>query len=82
MLVVSHKATVRILVCALLGMDVRLFRDRIGQPVCALSRFQIKPQGTAMLTMLGDVSHLPPELREAPRGLDRARVPHSRRQAD
>ena len=69
-LVVSHKATVRILVCALLGMDVRLFRDRIGQPVCALSRFQIKPQrngtgGTAMLTMLGDVSHLPPDLREA-----------------
>jgi len=64
-LVVSHKATVRILVCALLGMDVRLFRDRIGQPVCALSRFEIRPQGTAMLTMLGDVSHLPPELREA-----------------
>ncbi len=64
-LVVSHKATVRIMVCALLGMDVRLFRDRIGQPVCALSRFEIKPQGTAMLTMLGDVSHLPPELREA-----------------
>jgi alpha-ribazole phosphatase len=64
-LVVSHKATVRILVCALLGMDVRLFRDRIGQPVCALSRFEIKPQGAAMLTMLGDVSHLPLDLREA-----------------
>jgi len=64
-LVVSHKATLRILVCALLGMDVRLFRDRIGQPVCAISRFQIKPQGTAMLTLLGDVSHLPAELREA-----------------
>jgi len=64
-LVVSHKATVRIMVCALLGMDVRLFRDRIGQPVCALARFEIKPQGQAMLTRLGDVSHLPPDLREA-----------------
>ena len=64
-LVVSHKATVRILVCALLGMDVRLFRERIGQPVCALSRFEIKPGGTAMLTMLGDVSHLPADLRIA-----------------
>jgi probable phosphoglycerate mutase len=64
-LVVSHKATVRIMVCALLGMDVRLFRDRIGQPVCALSRFEIKPQGQAMLTLLGDVSHLPPDLRGA-----------------
>jgi alpha-ribazole phosphatase len=64
-LVVSHKATLRILVCALLGMDVRLFRERIAQPVCALSRFEVKPAGTAMLTMLGDVSHLPPELRSA-----------------
>jgi alpha-ribazole phosphatase len=68
-LVVSHKATLRILVCALLGMDVRLFRERIAQPVCALSRFEIKTQktggSTAMLTMLGDVSHLPAELREA-----------------
>ncbi len=64
-LVVSHKATVRILACALLGMDVRLFRERIGQPVCALARFEIKPEGKAMLTLLGDVSHLPPDLREA-----------------
>ena len=54
-----------LVVCALLGMDVRLFRDRIGQPVCALARFAIKPQGQAMLTLLGDVSHLPPDLREA-----------------
>ncbi len=64
-LVVSHKATLRILVCALLGMDVRLFRERIAQPVCAVSRFEVKPQGTAMLTTLGDVSHLPAELRGA-----------------
>jgi len=64
-LVVSHKATLRILVCALLGMDVRLFRERIAQPVCALSRFEVKPAGTAMLTMLGDVSHLPLDLRSA-----------------
>lgn len=62
-LIVSHKATIRILVCALLGMDVRLFRDRIGQPVAAVTRFEMKKWGP-MLTMLGDVSHLPPELRE------------------
>jgi alpha-ribazole phosphatase len=69
-LVVSHKATLRILVCALLGLDVRLFRDRIGQPVCALSRFEIKPSkdgkgGSALLTLLGDTSYMPAELREA-----------------
>lgn len=62
-LVVSHKATIRIIVCALLGLDVRLFRERIDQPVAALSRFVLRDHG-AMLTMLGDVSHLPPELRQ------------------
>ena len=61
-MIVSHKATIRILVCALLGMDVRLFRDRIAQPVAAVTRFEIGPRG-ALLTMLGDVSHLPASLR-------------------
>jgi probable phosphoglycerate mutase len=60
-LLVSHKATIRILTCALLGLDVRLFRDRIGQPVAAVTRFEIKPAGP-LLTLLGDVSHLPPAL--------------------
>jgi probable phosphoglycerate mutase len=63
-LIVSHKATIRILICALLGMDVRLFRDRIAQPVVGLSRFELKKSGW-LLTLLGDVSHLPPELRDA-----------------
>jgi probable phosphoglycerate mutase len=62
-LIVSHKATIRILVCALLGMDVRLFRDRIGQGVAAVSRFEMKKTGP-MLVSLGDVSHLPADLRD------------------
>ncbi len=61
-LVVSHKATLRVLMCALLGLDVRLFRERLGQPVASLSRFELTSKG-ARLVMLGDVSHLPPELR-------------------
>ncbi len=61
-LLVSHKATIRILACALLGMDVRLFRNRIDQPVAAVSRFEIKKTGP-MLVMHGDVSHLPADLR-------------------
>ena len=60
--IVSHKATIRILTCALLGLDVRLFRDRIGQPVAAVAKFEIKKSGP-LLALLGDVSHLPPELR-------------------
>lgn len=61
-LLVSHKATIRIMICALLGMDVRLFRDRLGQGVAAVTKFEIK-KGAAQLVQLGDVAHLPPELR-------------------
>lgn len=64
-LVVSHKATIRILVCALLGLDVRVFRDRLSHGVAAVTRFELKSNG-AQLLQLGDVSHLPADLR----GLD------------
>lgn len=64
-LIVSHKATLRIVVCALLGMDVREFRERIAQPVAAVSVFEIEGRKT-MLKRLGDVSHLSAELRAAP----------------
>ena len=61
-LLVSHKATIRIMVCALLGLDVRLFRDRIAQGVAAVTRFEISKKG-ALLTRLGDDEHLPADLR-------------------
>ncbi|MDQ3070151.1 MAG: histidine phosphatase family protein [Acidobacteriota bacterium] len=61
-LLVSHKATLRIITCALLGLDVRLFRDRIAQPVAAVTMFVLQ-NGAAQLAMLGDRSHLSAELR-------------------
>lgn len=61
-LVASHKATIRILTCSLLGLDVRLFRDRIAQPVAAITRFELRKTGP-ILTSLGDVGHLPHDLR-------------------
>lgn len=61
-LIVSHKATVRILVCALLGIDIGGYRDRIGIPVCALSVIQFNHHGPR-LDRLGDRAHLRPELR-------------------
>ena len=61
-LVVSHKATLRVLVCALLGVDVDLFRVRIAQKVCAVSIIDFKPSGP-LLQVLGDTSHLPDSLR-------------------
>ncbi len=63
-LVVSHKATLRIITCALLGLDVRLFRERLAQPVAAVTKFDLTPK-TAQLTLYCDRSHLAPELRDA-----------------
>ena len=61
-LIVSHKATLRVITCALLGLDVRLFRERIAQPVSAVTMFVVVG-GTAMLTVLGDRAHLSEELK-------------------
>ena len=60
-LVVSHKATLRVLVCALVGIDVDGFRSRIAQKVCAVSVIDFKSTGP-LLQVLGDTSHLPPAL--------------------
>lgn len=59
---VSHKATIRVLVCALLGIDVGLFRARIGQPVSAVTIFEFRADGP-FLRVMGDTSHLPRRLR-------------------
>lgn len=61
-LIVSHKATLRVITCALLGLDVRLFRERIAQPVSAVTMFVLTGT-TALLTLLGDRTHLPEELK-------------------
>jgi probable phosphoglycerate mutase len=61
-LIVSHKATLRIITCALLGLDVRLFRERIAEPVSAVTMFKLTKM-TALLTLHGDRSHLSEELK-------------------
>lgn len=63
-LVVSHKATIRILVCTLLGIDVDLFRARVAQPVATFTTIEFTARGPLLLG-LADGSHLPPELRAA-----------------
>jgi probable phosphoglycerate mutase len=62
-LVVSHKATIRIMICSLLGIDVGRFRDRIGAPVGSVSVVEFQRHGP-ILHRLGDRSHLRPSLRE------------------
>jgi probable phosphoglycerate mutase len=61
-LVVSHKGTIRIVVCALLGIGIGLYRARIAQPVASFTVFEIGPDGPLLLR-LGDTSHLEKGLR-------------------
>lgn len=61
-LVVSHKATLRIMLCTLLGIDVGRYRDRLAMPVTALSLVELMDYGP-FVRQLNDCSHLPPHLR-------------------
>ena len=61
-LIVSHKATIRIILCSLLGIDVGLFRYRLGCPVGAVSIVEFTSNGPILKT-LADRSHLTEDLR-------------------
>ncbi len=64
-LVVSHKATIRIMVCSLLGIDVGRFRYRLACPVGSLSIVGFSSAGP-LLHSLADRSHLNESLRSLP----------------
>ncbi|MBW4461091.1 MAG: histidine phosphatase family protein [Nodosilinea sp. WJT8-NPBG4] len=64
-LVVSHKATIRIILCNLMGMDVGRYRNRISLPVASVTHVQFNNNGP-MLMKHGDRTHLPPELETRP----------------
>ena len=56
-LFVSHKATIRIILCALLGVDVGRFRYRFVCPVGSVSTVEFTAEGP-LLHSLADRSHL------------------------
>lgn len=64
-LVVSHKATIRIILCSLLGIDVGRFRYRLGCPVGSVSAVEFSLAGP-LLHSLADRSHLTESLRSLP----------------
>jgi len=64
-LVVSHKTTIRIILCSLLGIDLGRYRDRIDMPAASHSIVKIDVHGP-MLQRLGDRSYMPKELRDRP----------------
>lgn len=61
-LVVSHKASIRVLLCALLGVDVGRFRYRFGCPVGSVSNVEFGAHGPLAMAV-ADRSHLSAELR-------------------
>lgn len=64
-LIVSHKATIRIMLCVLLGIDVGRYRGRLDVPVASLAVVEMGAQGP-LLRRLGDRSHLRESLRSRP----------------
>lgn len=64
-LIVSHKATIRIILCSLLGIDVGRFRHRLVCPVGSVSVVEFTVQGPLLKT-LADRTHLSEDLRSLP----------------
>lgn len=56
-LVVSHKATIRLLISSLLGFDARGYRDRLDQHPACLNILDFKDTVRARLMLFNDVSH-------------------------
>jgi broad specificity phosphatase PhoE len=69
-LVVSHKATIRLILSSLLGFDPRAYRDRLDQSPASLNILDFKDLAHARLMLFNDVSHCsysPSETPGAPR---------------
>jgi broad specificity phosphatase PhoE len=57
MLVVSHKATIRLIISSLLGFDVRGYRDRLDQQPASLNVLDFKDPVRVRLMLFNDISH-------------------------
>jgi len=64
-LVVSHKATLRLLLSSLLGFDARGYRDRLDQAPACLNVVDFKDPVRARLMLFNDTSHYAQRPREA-----------------
>ena len=56
-LVVSHKATIRLLISSLLGFDARGYRDRLDQSPACLNILDFRDPVHSRLMLFNDVSH-------------------------
>jgi len=70
-LVVSHKATIRLLLASLLGFDMRGYRDRLDQSPACLNVVEFKDAVRARLMLFNDISHYASEPRRPEANLSR-----------
>jgi probable phosphoglycerate mutase len=70
-LVVSHKATIRLLLASFLGFDLRGYRDRLDQAPACLNVIEFKDAVRARLMLFNDVSHYASEPRRPQTNLSR-----------
>ena len=68
LVVVSHKATIRLILSTMLGFDPRKYRDRLDQSPCALNILDFKDVTHARLTLFNDVSHYQDHVPDVPSG--------------
>lgn len=69
-IVVSHKATIRLLLSSLLGFDPRRFRDNLDQNPAALNCIDFKDPMRARLMLFNDTSHDSPDGHAVPRATE------------
>ena len=55
--VVSHKATNRLLLCAILGIELRLYRARIAQDLACLNIIEFRDAAHGRVLLMNDTSH-------------------------
>ena len=56
-LFVSHRTTLRVLLCSLLGVELKRYRKSFEYLVCSISMLELRNEG-ALLVLHGDRSHL------------------------
>jgi probable phosphoglycerate mutase len=69
--VVSHKATLRLLLSSLLGIDPRGYRDRLDQSPACLNVVDFKDSIRARLMLFNDVSHYATQPRSSAQNLSK-----------
>jgi broad specificity phosphatase PhoE len=67
--VVSHKATIRLVLSSLLGFDPRGYRDRLDQAPAAMNVLDFRDPVRARLMLFNDISHYAQHPRPIERGL-------------